>query len=58
MFDPIAALSSKIAEIKAEVRRDVHVDILREAVLTGLSRLATLDPDRPERYLAAVKDIS
>ncbi len=55
MFDPLAALESKISEIKAEVCLAVRIAILREDANVVLSRLSTLDPDRPERYLSAIQ---
>lgn len=57
MIDPLAALTGKIAEIKADVQRAVEIAILTETTKFNLSRLATLDPDKAQLYLAAIAEM-
>lgn len=61
-MNPLEAIETKIeakfTSAKAELLRQIHIDLLRETAMSVLSRLATLDTERAADYLAAVKVIS
>ena len=56
-MDPLGAIAGKVAEIKADVQRAVEIAILTETTKFNLSRLATLDPDKAQFYLAAIAEM-
>jgi hypothetical protein len=57
MMNPLESIKDKIEEIKAQVKRDVQIEILRETASVALSRLATLDTDRAADYLGALNGL-
>jgi hypothetical protein len=56
-FNPVEAIEAKVSEVEAKLFLSIRLAILREDANVVLSRLAALDPDRPERYSSALESI-
>lgn len=55
--NPFESFQHKLDQVTDEILRRVQVALLKESTKTGLSRLATLDPDQAGKYLSAIKEM-
>lgn len=65
MTDPITFLRDKVGQLESSliteidskidsVRHTLHIKIVKECVIDGLSRLKTLDPNSADKYQSAI----
>lgn len=54
MDNPFNAVKDALGDLGKKIEHEVHVAVTKEAVIAGLSRLQTLDPDHISSYQAAI----